>query len=55
MIIILFCSLLTAIYLVRYFEQKRTDRLARTHEKRKEDFQKLLSLIKEEKTTDNES
>jgi predicted Holliday junction resolvase-like endonuclease len=55
MIYIIFISLVVTLFLIRYFENKRIERLQERHEKRRNDFEQLLEKLKENKNETNET
>lgn len=55
LIILIFILAGAAIYLFRYFENKRNEKQEREHEKKRESFQKLLDTIRKESDKKNEN
>lgn len=55
LIILIFILAGAAIYLFRYFENKRNEKQEREHERKRESFQKLLYTIRKETDKKNEN
>lgn len=53
-ITIITISLLVALYLFWYFENRRKRKIAEHHEKRQEEFDNLIKTIKESKPAEEE-
>ncbi|HMU45831.1 MAG TPA: hypothetical protein PKC72_05645 [Chitinophagaceae bacterium] len=55
LIILIFILAGAAIYLFRYFENKRNEKQEREHERKRESFQKLPDIIRKETDKKNEN
>lgn len=55
LIILIFILAGAAIYLFRYFENKRNEKQEREHERKRESFQNLLDTIRKETDKKNEN
>lgn len=53
MIVILFISICIAWYFYQYFENKRTDRIRKKMEKRKEAYEQLLKTLRNKDNNNN--